>query len=432
MVAAIGCGGPAEPGGTQVRSEILAEVAEEAEKAREDLIRIRRDLHRHPELSNREQRTSRIVADRLLELGLEVRERVGGFGVVGTLHGAPHGPVVAYRADMDAIPVPGALETSYATTNPGVRHNCGHDAHTTVGLGVAQVLSALREHFRGSVILVFQPAEETLEGARRMLADDVFSGAEPAFVFAVHSTPFPSGQMAIVSGMALSGIDTFRVSFGDGVDVEAARRCIAEIDGLRTIEFPASVEEYASSLTDQMNPETAYGEFVFLRSDLRYREGGGAIVEGMVKASHRRLYDDTRNRIGEIVARHVGDPADVEIVFGSPQWVGEDFEDGIFPATVNHPEVVARFSPIVRRMIGENNLIRIYAGGPFNAEDFALFLKRAPGAMFWLGVANAERGITGVPHSPDFDIDEESLVTGTKAMSAVLLEALIEAGRSTP
>jgi metal-dependent amidase/aminoacylase/carboxypeptidase family protein len=426
---ACACAGPTATEEKHVNDDVLAAVADEAEKAREDLVRIRRDLHQYPELSNQEERTSRVVAERLRELGLEVRDGVGGHGVVGVLRGSKAGPVVAYRADMDAISMPGALDTAYATKNPGVRHNCGHDAHTTVALGIAQVLSALREHVHGTVILVFQPAEETLEGARRMLADDVYDGAEPAFVFAVHSTPFPSGQMGIVSGMALSGLDSFRVIFDDDFnDIEAAHRCDAEIGRLRTIEYPDNLEEYIASMIDQQDPETAMKEFVSLWSSVQQAENQGITIGGIFKTSRRQLYYDTREKIEEIVQRHVDDPSRYEIVFGSPDYVGDDFEDGIFPAAVNDPEVVARFSPIVRKMIGENNLIRIYSGAPFNAEDFALFLNRAPGAMFWLGVANAERGITGAPHSLDFDIDEDSLVVGTKAMSAVLLEALAEAG----
>jgi metal-dependent amidase/aminoacylase/carboxypeptidase family protein len=424
---ATACAGPTATEEKHVNDEVLAAVADEAESARADLIRIRRDLHQHPELSNQEERTARIVADRLRELGLEVRENVGGFGVVGTLRGAKDGPVVAYRADMDAIPMPGALDTAYGTQNPGVRHNCGHDAHTTVALGIAQVLSALREHVHGSVILVFQPAEENLEGARRMLAEDVYGGTEPAFVFAVHSTPFPSGQMGIVSGLALSGIDSFRITFDPNfTDIEAAQRCNAEIDDLRTIEYPASIEEYAASITDQMDPETATKEFVFLWSGVQQNEGQGISIGGMVKTSHRQLYFDIREKIEEILQRNIDDPTSYDIVFGSPEYAA-DFEDGIFPAAVNDPEVVARFSPTVRQVLGEENLIQIYSGGPFNAEDFALFLNRTPGAMFWLGVANADRGIAGVPHSPDFDVDDESLVVGAKAMSAVLLEALVEA-----
>jgi metal-dependent amidase/aminoacylase/carboxypeptidase family protein len=431
ILFACACGRPTTTEEKHVKADVLAAVAEESERAREDLIRIRRDLHQHPELSNQESRTAGVVAKRLGELGIEVREGVGGHGVVAILRGSQDGPVVAYRADMDAIPMPGALDTPYATQNPGVRHNCGHDAHTTVALGIAQVLSALREHIHGTVILVFQPAEETLEGARRMLAEDVYDGVEPAFIFAVHSTPFPSGQMGIVSGMALSGLDSFRVTFdSDFTDIETAQRCNAEIGGLRTIEYPNSIEEYAASMTDQMDPETAYKDFVFLWSGLGQNEGEGIVIAGMVKTSHRQLYYDTRKKIEEILENHVGDPASYEIVFGSTDYVGDDFEDGIFPAAVNDPDVVARFSPIVREVLGEENLIRIYSGAPFNAEDFALFLNRTPGAMFWLGVANADRGFAGAPHSPDFDIDEESLVVGTKAMSAVLLEALVEAKTS--
>ena len=236
-------------------------------------------------------------------------------------------------------------------------------------------------------------------------------------------------MLARLHGMALSGIDAFRVSFDpDFDDAGALEKIAAEINGLRTIEYPSSIEEYAATMTKETDPETATKDFVFLWAMPQEDAGTGVAISGMVKASHREKYFEIREKIGDIVARHVSDASSYDIVFGNPQWVGDGFEDGIFPATVNDDAVVARFSPTVTKMLGEGNLVPVYSGGPFNAEDFALFLNRTPGAMFWLGVANAELGIAGVPHSPDFDVDDESLVVGTKAMSAVILDALVEAG----
>ncbi|NBO66321.1 MAG: amidohydrolase, partial [Acidobacteria bacterium] len=145
----------AEPAG---RNEAIDSAAQ---SMRSKLIELRRDLHRHPELSNREERTSRVIADRLRALGLdEVRTGVGKYGVVGILKGAKPGPVVAVRADMDALPILETLDVSYRSVNKGVKHACGHDVHMTVQLGVADLLSQMRDRIRGTIKFIFQPAEE--------------------------------------------------------------------------------------------------------------------------------------------------------------------------------------------------------------------------------------------------------------------------------
>jgi len=148
------------------KTDFPTAIQEAAEANREDLIEMRRDFHMHPELSGQEIRTSGIVAQRLRALGLEVRTDVGGHGVVGVLHASRPGPVVAYRADMDAVPSEIAGEQPYRSRVPGVKHVCGHDVHTTVALGVATVLSSMSGDLPGTVMFIFQPAEENINGAR--------------------------------------------------------------------------------------------------------------------------------------------------------------------------------------------------------------------------------------------------------------------------
>jgi hypothetical protein len=161
------------------QQELLDRMDRRIEGAREELIAVRRDLHRHPEVSGQEERTASVVAARLQSLGLEIQTGVGGHGVVGILRGGRPGPVVAFRADMDAVysgapdPVPFASET------PGVRHICGHDIHTTVALGIAEAMTAIRDELPGAVKFIFQPAEENVRGAGAMIADGVLEDPAP-------------------------------------------------------------------------------------------------------------------------------------------------------------------------------------------------------------------------------------------------------------
>src|SRR5215213_8835372 len=184
-------------------------VAAAVEAMRGQLVATRRDLHMHPELSNREERTARVVAERLRALGLtDVKTGVGRHGVTALLVGGKPGPVVAVRADMDALPIQEANDVPYKSQTPGVKHACGHDVHTTVGLGVAEVLSKMKEDVRGTVKFIFQPAEEGAPtgeegGAKLMLKEGALENPRPQAIFGLHTEPnLQAGQIGYHSGPA--------------------------------------------------------------------------------------------------------------------------------------------------------------------------------------------------------------------------------------
>ena len=193
------------------RRMIKTQITQLAENLRHELSATRRDFHMHPELSGQEQRTAGIVADKLREYGLKVSTGVGGHGVIGLLEGKRDGPVVAWRADMDAVPGDEILDAPYKSCVPGVIHICGHDAHTTVGLGIAQVLSSMRDQVAGQVKFIFQPAEETVVGARAIIDAGGLENPRPRAIFALHIAPLQVGRLGSVSGMVLPGMTTFRI-----------------------------------------------------------------------------------------------------------------------------------------------------------------------------------------------------------------------------
>ncbi|MGH9836365.1 MAG: M20 metallopeptidase family protein, partial [Blastocatellia bacterium] len=171
------------------------EIARAAENLRAKLIETRRDFHMHPELSNREERTSRVVAEKLRALGLdEIKTGVGKYGVVALLKGGQLGGVVAVRADMDALPIQETINVPYKSRNDGVKHACGHDAHMTIELGVAEILSKMRDQIRGSIKFIFQPAEEGAPpgergGARFMIEEGCLENPRPSAIFGLHVMP---------------------------------------------------------------------------------------------------------------------------------------------------------------------------------------------------------------------------------------------------
>src|SRR2546423_11695758 len=195
------------------------QIAQAAEGLRAKLVEQRRDFHMHPELSNREERTSRIVAEKLRALGLdEVKTGVGKYGVVALLKGSKPGPVVAVRADMDALPIQETIDVPYKSLTPGVKHACGHDAHTTIELGVAEVLSKMRPEISGTIKFIFQPAEEGAPagaegGASLMINEGALANPRPHVIFGLHVRPeLEVGQIAFSSGAAMASSDRFRLT----------------------------------------------------------------------------------------------------------------------------------------------------------------------------------------------------------------------------
>ncbi len=175
--------------------DLLERIGRGLESAKEQLIEVRRDIHRHPEPSGQEKRTAGIVAGRLRALGFEVRDSVGGHGVVAILRGGKPGRVAAFRADMDAVRSDSPDPVPFASQEPGVRHICGHDVHTTVGLGIAEGLAAVREDLPGTVVFIFQPAEENIQGARAMID----AGALRGRVLGVHPSHLERAALVVAA-----------------------------------------------------------------------------------------------------------------------------------------------------------------------------------------------------------------------------------------
>lgn len=388
-------------------------IPDQAEPLRAELVEIRRDLHRHPELSKSESRTASVVAGHLRGLGLEVRTGVGGHGVIGILRGADPGPVVGYRADMDAMPDQEPEGRPYGSTVPGVFHICGHDLHVAIGIGVAKTLASVRNRMRGTAVFFFQPAEETLEGAAAMLANDALA-LRPEAMYAVHVWPFPVGTIA--PGATFAGRDAFTIDL-EGEQAKKVADVEASLAPLGTVHRPETPAESMTILGDFQTPNGPLSTFVFLDTSSSV-EGTHARIEGSVKASSDAMYPDLHIAIQRAIERVV--PAGAYRL---------DFPSAPFPSMASDPAIAAEAAAVLESSLGKSNVISLHAAWPFNGEDFALFLKQIPGTMFLLGISNPERGILGAPHSPDFDADEDAIMIGTKAMSEVLWSRLSDLHR---
>jgi amidohydrolase len=398
-------------GGVAAGSTLVERIRDKAHEIQPQMVEVRRQIHMWPELSGEERDTAQLIATRLRELGLEVQTGVGGHGVVGLLQGEKPGPVVAYRADMDAVRSEVVGNPSYRSRAPGIKHVCGHDAHVAIGLGVAEVLHSIRKGLPGSVKFLFQPAEENVQGARAMIASGALEDPVPAAIFALHTAPMRVGSIGAPAGVGLTGWDPFEIELVDG---DTAPAVLDSLQSLSTIP-PLASQADMGTLLDEMAVEGGrLSHFVWV-TGLRTEKtsDGGRLVHGMVRAAGDSEYEQTRARIRQVLERVTTTSSEFRLEWGER-----------FPDMHSDPELVRAAIEPIEAAIGEGATIPMYASAPFFGEDFALFQQHIPGAMFFLGAANLEKGIAAFNHTPDYDIDEEALEVGAAAMASVLLHYL--------
>jgi amidohydrolase len=428
VIGLTACGGEGEAperAGTVPPGELFGAIAEAAAKIEPRVIAWRRDFHEHPELSNREIRTARIVAEELERLGLTVRREVAHTGVVALLEGAQPEPVVALRADMDALPVTeetrlpfaSRVRTEYQGREVGVMHACGHDAHTAILLGVAEVLTGLRDRLPGSVLFVFQPAEEGAPpgeegGADLMLAEGVFASPRPGAIFGLHVVPqHEAGEIGWRARGAMASSDRLEVRIRGrqthaaypwlGVDpITVAARTILALQSLPAREVDARVPSVVSI------GRVAGGVRSNIIPDAVELEGTIRSLEPSVReALHHRV-----RRTAEGIAEAAGAEAEVTIHRG-------------YPVTWNDPDLVRASLPSLERAAPGRVVEALPRTG---AEDFAYFAREVPGFYFWLGIRPPGTPPEDAPpnHSPLFTIDEAALPLGVRALAQLAVDWL--------
>jgi amidohydrolase len=413
----------------QAPAKLLAKSAQMAKEIEPRVIEWRRHFHQFPELSNREEKTAAMVADHLRSLGIEVKTGVGKTGVIGLLKGAKPGPVIALRADMDALPVTERNDLPFASKEKtvfngqetGVMHACGHDAHTAILMGVAEILAKNKNDLKGIVKFIFQPAEEGPPageegGAPLMIKEGALEDPKVDVIFGLHvraMTPIGKIEYRPLGMMAASDWFTIKVygkqSHGAapwrGVDPIVVSAQI--INSLQTIvsrnmeltkeAVVLSVGRISAGIRENIIPE--------------YAEMGGTIRTldpEMQKQVHERLRTIVTN-----IAESAGARAEVII-------------DSKTPVTYNNAALTEKAVPGLQRAVGAENVIRINADT--GAEDFAFFQQKVPGFFFFVGACSPDKDPTKVAshHTPEFMMDERSMETGLKGMLNITLDYMYQ------
>jgi amidohydrolase len=381
------------------------------------LVETRRDIHRHPELGNREERTGRLVADRLRAAGLEVRYPVAKTGVVGILKGGRPGAVVAVRADLDALPIQEKKDSPYKSENAGVMHACGHDAHTTIVLAAAEVLAGMRARLPGTVVFLFQPAEEGPPegeegGALLMLKEGVFDQPRVQAVYGLHMDPLLDvGTLGWSIGPIFASSDHFRI------DVQGQRtHGAAPHTGLDPIpvaaEIVSALQTIVSRQIDAQSPKVlTIGE---IHGGNRYNIIAGSVsMEGTLRTLDAAVRQDMKARMERTikgVAEAHGTTATLT------------FASGGSPPTMNDAALTRASVPSLQRVYGKERVLEVKPQMP--AEDFAWLAEKVPGLYVKMGVRNEAQGIEGMLHTEEFDLDEAVLPLGARAMATLVWDYL--------
>jgi amidohydrolase len=391
------------------------------------VIAWRRDIHEHPELSGEEVRTSKLVAEALTAMGIDVRTGVGGYGVVGVLKGAKPGSVVALRADMDGLPVEEQTDLpfkskargTYRGAPVGIMHACGHDSHVAMLLGAAEVLVGMKAQLAGTVKFIFQPAEEGLDksgGAELMIRDGVMENPKVDVIFGLHVGPGPLGQLSVRPGPVMAASNSFTVvvrgkqSHGaqawNGIDPIVVGSQI--VMGLQTIvSRQVDISQLPAIIT--------VGAF----------QGGvrnNIIPDSVVMLGTVRTFDMNVRR--EVLRRVAQTASQIAVSAGATARV--QIDSG-YLVTRNDSALTMRMTPTLQWAAGAGQLA---VPGLWTAsEDFSFFQERVPGVYFNLGVTPANQDWRTVPvnHSPLFFVDEAALPTGVKAMTALAVDYLMSA-----
>jgi len=414
-----------------VAAQSDAEVATATERLAPRMIEIRHDIHQNPELGNQEKRTAGIVARELRRLGYTVRTGVAHTGVIGVLRGGRPGPVVAVRADMDALPITeqsdlpfkSVVTTNYLGREVGVSHACGHDTHVAAELGVAAILAGMRDKLPGTVVFIFQPAEEGAppgepDGAKLMVAQGALENPRSDVILAFHAEGNPPdadgddemlGRVSYSVGPAMAGSTRFSARV-IGRQAHGATPQLG-VDAIVTAsEIVVALQTIRSRTLSPFIP-SVITVGVFRGGDRHNVVAGEVSLEGTIRSFDSVVEDTIESRMRQIfdgITRSAN--ASFELEF-----------DRSHPVTVNDSGLAARFRPVLERVVGPDRVRQV---PPITgAEDFSYFAQQVPGFYLFIGAVPPGK-VSGGHHTPTFYADDATVPAAMRIMTALVLEAL--------
>lgn len=382
------------------------------------LVKIRRDFHENPELAGNEIRTKKVIAQYLLDLGLEVDTNIYGHGVVGILKGGRKGKKIAWRSDMDALPNDFPDEVAFKSKNKGIQHGCGHDIHMAIGLGIAEVLAKDKASLNGTAYFIFQPEEETFIGAKGMINEGLLSRIKPDEIYGLHVTALPAGQIMVKPNELFAYQKRVRIQLKDELSKEEAKALTKKIhrflSRVTTNSKPWEIQQMIDPKIGLMNPNTIFKDYLFMDENFNIHS------KNDILSLQAYLYETDSSKLKDILPKikQVIEDSGYKNQLLSISYIQEN------PTVINDEKLTNIASKTLENIYGKEVIIPDYGQVPYFNDDFAYFQQKIPGVYFFLGGSNIEKGIIAMNHAPNFQFDEESIRTGVKCFSSLMLERL--------
>jgi metal-dependent amidase/aminoacylase/carboxypeptidase family protein len=390
-------------------------AAIQTDKIFDSLVEIRRDLHKHPELSGEEKRTSKIIEEYLLALGLEVKTGISDNAVIGILNGHKKGKKIAWRADMDAIEINSADNTSFKSQNEGIGHMCGHDVHTTIGLGIANVLANQKENIEGTVYFIFQPSEETFTGAKDLIKNGLFDIIKPDEIYGLHIGPAEKGTISTKAGELFAYQKTIQITLKPETDKEQIKNFLTNTLEEFVRNNPNSSPWSLDYLTDPImgleNRQTIYKDYFILQNVAVKKKTDVVLFSANILETDKEKIDSIPLKIKNRILSSKFKNSFISIEFSAGN-----------PTVYNNPELTKTAIQTINSLYNKEFIKPIYGQIPYFNEDFIYYQQKVPGVMFLLGGSNIEKDLVSMPHSPDFAVDEETIKFGVNCFSSLILE----------
>ncbi|HFK5554659.1 TPA: M20 family metallopeptidase [Elizabethkingia anophelis] len=393
-------------------------IQSETDKVFNKLVEIRRDLHENPELAGHEVRTQKVLEKYLINLGLEVQKDLYGRSLIGILKGGKKGKKIAWRADMDALPGNNADKVSFKSKNKGIWHGCGHDVHMVIGLGIAEVLSKYKKELKGTVYFIFQPEEETFVGAKKMIDNGLFSKISPDEIYGLHVTALPVGQIMTKPEKVFAYQKRVKIelknTLSDKEVKELSKKISASLSRNENNSKPWEIQYITDPKIGLMNPNTIFKNYRII--DENFLSGSDDKSFSM-KAY---IYETNADRLKEIIPqiKQVLETNGYKDQLLSVSYIQEN------PTVFNDKNLTNLATETLEKIYGKMVMVKDYGQVPYFNDDFAFFQQKKQGVYFLLGGSNFKKGIIAMNHTPDFEVDEESIRNGVKSFSSLIYERL--------
>jgi metal-dependent amidase/aminoacylase/carboxypeptidase family protein len=390
----------------------------ETDKIFEKLLKIRRSFHSLPELAGKEKQTQETIKQYLLDLGLEVKSDIYGYGIVGILKGSKKGKSIAWRADMDALPNDFPDNIDFKSTIKGMQHGCGHDVHMAIALGIAEVLAKNKKELNGTVYFIFQPEEESFKGAKGMVDNKLFSKINPSEIYGLHITPGPVGQIMVKANEMYAYQKGIRIHFKNNLTKEKLTELYQIIRSTltRTINNskPWEIQHALDPKDGLTSPNSIFKDYFIMDEHfINYAKNDTLVLEADVYETDKNKLQNITPAIKKIIESEGLSEKLVSVTF---------FKEN--PTINNDPKLTDIAIKTLDKMYGNGTVTVDYGQVPFSNDDFSYFQEKVPGVYFFLGGSNFEKGMIAMVHAPNFMVDEDCIRVGVKSFSSLIFERL--------